>query len=75
MNFKVGDKVRILDGSENVLPAGTVFYIEDVGIRVVQDTGAGCPENHIDVAVSAHSEALSWQGYGTHNVWILEEAE
>ena len=36
---------------------------------------AGCPENHIDVAVSTHSEALSWQGYGTHKVWILEEAE
>ena len=59
----------------DTLPAGTWIYIEDVGIRVVQDTGPDCPEYHIDVAVSTHSEALSWQGYGTHKVWILEEAE
>lgn len=26
----------------------------------------------LDVAVETHSEALSWPGYGTHRVWLLE---
>ncbi len=59
----------------DVLPAGTVIYIEDVGIRVVQDTGPNCPADHIDVAVDTHAEALAWAGYGKHRVYILQEAE
>ena len=59
----------------DVLPAGTVIYIEDVGIRVVQDTGPDCPADHIDVAVETHAEALSWPGYGKHRVYILQEAK
>ena len=59
----------------DVLPAGTVIYIEDVGIRVVQDTGTDCPTDHIDVAVDTHAEALAWDGYGKHRVYILQEAE
>ena len=58
----------------DTLPAGTWIYIEGVGIRQVQDTGAGCPADHIDVAVETHAEALRWAGYGTHKVWILQEA-
>lgn len=53
------------------LPVGTWIYIADVGIRQVQDTGPDCPENHIDVAVETHKEALAWEGYGVHRVWII----
>ena len=59
----------------DTLPAGTVIYIEGVGIRIVQDTGPNCPEDHIDVAVETHAEALAWAGYGRHKVYILQEAE
>lgn len=59
----------------DTLPAGTVIYIDGVGIRVVQDTGPDCPEDHIDVAVDTHAEALAWPGYGKHRVYILQEAE
>ena len=41
----------------DTLPAGTVIYIDGVGIRVVQDTGPDCPADHIDVAVETHAEA------------------
>lgn len=59
----------------DTLPAGTWIYIEDVGIRVVQDTGPDCPEYHIDVAVDTHADALAWAGYGKHRVYILQEAQ
>ena len=59
----------------DVFPFGTVLYIEDVGVRIVQDTGASVKGKHLDVAVSgSHKDALNWQGYGTHRVWIIQEA-
>ena len=49
---------------------GTVIYIEDVGIRIVQDTG-GFPKNQIDCAVDTHSHASHWEGQGKHKVYII----
>ena len=47
----------------DVFPFGTVLYIEDVGVRIVQDKGAGIQGKHLDIAVSgSHEDALSWQG-------------
>ena len=54
----------------NKMPYGTVIYIEDVGIRIVQDTG-GFPKNQIDVAVATHTEAVNWAGQGKHRVYIM----
>lgn len=59
----------------DALPAGTWVYIEGVGIRQVQDTGPGCPANHIDVAVTTHAEALAWPLQGEHRVWIIRTPE
>ena len=60
----------------DVFPFGTVLYIEDVGVRIVQDTGASVKGKHLDVAVSgSHKDALKWDGYGQHRVWIIREAE
>lgn len=60
----------------DVFPFGTVLYIEDVGVRIVQDTGASVKGKHLDVAVSgSHKDALNWDGYGQHRVWIIQEAE
>lgn len=57
-----------------LLPYGTVVYIEDVGIRIVQDKGAEVQGNHLDIAVSgSHEDALNWDGYGEHRVWIIKE--
>lgn len=56
----------------NIFPFGTVLYIEGVGVRYVQDTGAAIQGNKLDVAVDTHENALAWTGYGTHRVWIIE---
>ena len=52
-----------------------MLYIEDVGVRVVQDKGSGIQGKHLDVAVSGtHEDALAWSGYGKHKVWVIKEA-
>ena len=56
----------------DVIPLGTVLYIEGVGIRIAQDTGSAVTGQKIDVAVETHAEAESWPGWGEHNVWILK---
>lgn len=57
---------------QTLLPYGTVLYIEGVGVRVVQDKGAGVQGYHLDVAVDTHENALAWSGYGEHRVWIIK---
>lgn len=57
------------------LPAGSVIYIENVGIRVVEDTGGAINGRSLDVLVGTHDEAVSWAGYGTHRVWLLQEGD
>lgn len=49
--------------------------LEGIGIRVVQDKGAGVQGYHLDVAVDTHENALAWSGYGEHRVWIIKEEE
>lgn len=58
---------------QSIFPYGTVLYIEDVGIRIVQDKGTGVQGAHLDVAVDTHENALAWSGYGEHRVWIIRE--
>ena len=61
---------------QTLLPYGTILYIEGVGVRIVQDKGAGVQGSHLDVAVSgSHEDALNWDGYGEHRVWIIKEAD
>lgn len=55
-------------------PYGTILYIEDVGIRIVQDTGSFDPSK-IDIAVETHEKALNWSGQGKHKVYIVEVAK
>lgn len=53
----------------NSLPAGTVIYIEGIGTRVIQDTGA-MSNSVIDVFVGSTSEAYAITG--TYEVYIVE---
>lgn len=62
--------------ADESLPFGTVLYIEDIGVRIVQDRGAAIQGNKLDVAVSgSHEDALCWEGYGEHRVWIIKEID
>lgn len=51
-----------------VLPAGTEIYIEGVGWRVVEDTGAGIDGQALDVYMASHGAALDF-GVQTAAVW------
>ena len=59
----------------DVLPAGSVIYIEGIGIRVIEDTGSAIKGQSLDVLVETHAEAESWVGYGMHQVWLLQKGE
>ncbi len=59
----------------NVLPPGTWLYIEDVGVRRVEDSGSAIKGNRLDIAIDTHENALRWSGMGTHRVWVLLPAE
>lgn len=58
----------------SIFPYGTVLYIEDVGIRIVQDKGSAIQGKHLDVAVDTHENAKKWSGCGNHRVWIVKES-
>lgn len=57
------------------LPAGSVIYIEGIGIRVIEDTGGAVKGRALDVLVASHAEAESWPGWGSHRVWLLQKGE
>ena len=57
------------------LPAGSVIYIEDVGIRVIEDTGSAIRGRSLDILVETHAEAEQWPGWGAHRIWLLQEGE
>lgn len=51
-----------------VLPAGTEVYIEDLGWRVVEDTGSGITGDKLDIYMESHQAALAW-GIRELEVW------
>ncbi len=55
----------------DVLPPGTWIYIEDVGLRRVEDSGSAILGNRLDVIVDTHENALRWPLQGDHDVWVL----
>lgn len=57
----------------SIIPLGTKLYIEDVGIRVAEDTGGAIKGHKIDVAVASHDEALALGIKSGVKVWIIEE--
>ena len=61
---------RTIAADPNVVPYGTKVYIEGYGWRTAEDCGGGVKGNHIDIAVSDHSSAMS-MGVKNGGVWIL----
>lgn len=54
----------------DVLPNGTIVYIEGVGFREIQDKGSAVTGKHIDILVKEHKEALEL-GSQHKGTWIL----
>ena len=61
---------RTIAVDPSVIPYGTEVYIEGYGWRIAEDCGGAVNGNHIDIAVSTHSRALS-MGTAIGGVWIL----
>ena len=66
---------RTVAADWSILPPGSVVYIVGVGIRTVEDKGSAVQGKQLDIAVALHSEALTWAGYGTHDVYLIEAAQ
>lgn len=54
----------------DVLPRGSMVYINGVGFREIQDVGGGVNGNHLDVLVETHDEAINL-GTDQEGVWLL----
>lgn len=64
----VPEEGRTVAADWDVLPAGTEIYIEGVGWRIVEDTGAGIDGQALDVYMASHEDALDF-GVQTAEVW------
>lgn len=56
----------------DVLPPGTVVYIDGLGERVVQDRGGAIKGNAVDIYFEDHDEALVF-GRQAVRLYIIEE--
>lgn len=56
----------------DVLPAGTEIYIEGVGWRVVEDTGAGIDGQALDIYMDSHGAALD---FGVQEMEVYREQD
>ena len=54
----------------DVLPNGSIVYIDNIGFREIQDVGGSVNGQHIDVLVERHQDALDL-GVDHEGVWIL----
>lgn len=59
---------RTLAADTSIFPIGTEVYIENVGWRVVEDTGSAIKGLRVDVYVDDHNEALQ---LGRHKAFLI----
>ena len=65
---------RTIAADINVLPIGTKVYIENLGIRVVEDTGSAIVDNKIDIYEPDLKTALK-NGRHMASVYVIEWGE
>lgn len=70
----VPEEGRTVAADWDVLPAGTELYIEGVGWRVVEDTGAGIDGQALDIYMPSHEAALRF-GVQEMEVWCEQDRE
>lgn len=61
---------RTIAVDPSVIPYGSKVYIEGYGWRVAEDCGGAVDNNHIDIAMNSHTEAIN-MGTKTGGVWLL----
>lgn len=68
----VPEEGRTAAADWDVLPAGTELYIEGVGWRVVEDTGAGIDGQALDIYMASHEAALR---FGVQEMEVYREQD
>ncbi|MDP4117645.1 MAG: 3D domain-containing protein [Bacillota bacterium] len=63
---------RTIAADWRILPPGTKVYIEDVGIRTVEDRGGAIDGSRIDLYIEDKQDAINY-GVQWKNVYVLPE--
>ena len=61
---------RTIAVDPNVIPYGSIVYIQDYGYYIAEDCGGAIKQNRIDIFTASHDYAIQ-QGKKVANVWIL----
>lgn len=66
------DPTRTVAVDPEVIPYGTTLYIDGYGYKVAEDCGGEIDDNHIDIAVPTHQEAVEL-GTVYKDVWTFKK--
>ena len=61
---------RTIAVDPNIIPYGSIVYIQDYGYFIAEDCGGAIKENRIDIFTNSYETALQ-QGKKVANVWVL----
>jgi 3D (Asp-Asp-Asp) domain-containing protein len=61
---------RTIAVDPNIIPYGSIVYIQDYGYFIAEDCGGAIKQNRIDIFTASHEYAIQ-QGKKVANVWIL----
>lgn len=61
---------RTIAVDPNVIPYGSIVYIQDYGYYIAEDCGGAIKQNRIDIFTASHEYAIQ-QGKKVANVWVL----
>ena len=61
---------RTIAVDPNVIPYGSIVYIQDYGYFIAEDCGGDIKSNRIDIFTASHEYAIQ-QGKKVANVWVL----
>ena len=56
----------------NVIPLGSLLYLEGYGVRIAQDTGSAVKGNVIDIYFNNHEDAQNIGRQKGRKVWIIK---
>lgn len=56
----------------NIIPLGSMVYVEGIGLRIAQDTGGAIKGNKIDILLPTHDECFE-QTVISGGVWIVSK--
>ena len=67
---KIPKEGRTIAVDPNVIPYGSIVYIQDYGVFIAEDCGSAIKQNRIDIFTSNYDYAIS-MGKKVSNVWVL----